>query len=135
MAFKRLKKNKVLRKKIRRIPGNEFCEKFLLQIILENEENCMRGEQCSWQYPAVKPVSHLGFQGTILESSSALVSSQSKGSWKAGCCPLLSSFCPLSWLESGKFLFYLFYILDFLIISLYIKNRKMSGGVGSSATC
>lgn len=95
----------------------------------------MRGEQCPWQYPAVKAVSHLGFQGTILESSSALVSSQSKGSWKVGCCPLLSSLCPLSWLESGKFLFYLFYILDFLIISLYIKNRKRSGGVGSSTTC
>lgn len=95
----------------------------------------MRGEQCSWQYPAVKPVSRLGFQGTILESSSALVSSQSKGSWNVGCCSLLSSFCPLSWLESGKLLFNLFYILDFLIISLYIKNRKMSGGVGSSATC
>lgn len=94
------KKNKYSekKKKIRRIPGNESCEKFLLQIILENEENCMRGKQCPWQYPAVKAVSQLGFQGTILESSSALVSSQSKESWKVGCCPLLSLFCPLSWL-------------------------------------
>lgn len=94
----------------------------------------MRGRTMSLTISCSKSFSPARIPRTILESSSALVSSTEQGELKVGMSPpvlILSIILAVA----QEVPLYLFYILDFLIISLYIEIRKRTRGGGSAATC